>query len=318
MKTNYFFLIIALVGFMHVYAEPVTGLQFTGASSSNIDCGYDEAIPQDQFTIEMWVNYEHLNNSGYLLSTEGHNAELGEHGFSIRKGGDSKYQFTFGGSGWNDVNSSSDILIQLWAHLAITYSDTEVVMYINGVEDTKRQLDKHMTPSPKDLYIADSPTWGGRGFTGKMADLRIWNVVRTQAEIEASMNAYLTRDEPGLVINWKMNEGEGDVIADLTGNYNLEKPADVSWFGSPSNVQLPSDDSHWFNYTTNDGKINLTSKVNVPLDVTIYNVIGQAVHHKTLSSFGKLEMESAAVGEIFVIKVKNSSGDLVTRKIVTQ
>jgi hypothetical protein len=88
-----------------------------------------------------------------------------------------------------------------------------------------------MVLSTQNVSIGEGSMWKSRLLTGKLSDLRFWNVVRTDAEVMANMSASLTGSETGLVANWKMNEGgTSQTVADVTGNYNITKPADVTWF----------------------------------------------------------------------------------------
>jgi hypothetical protein len=51
--------------------------------------------------------------------------------------------------------------------------------------------------SPRGVYLK-----------GALDEVRIWNVARTQAQIQSSMNQHLTGSEPGLVGYWQF---DGDV-----------------------------------------------------------------------------------------------------------
>ena len=55
-------------------------------------------------------------------------------------------------------------------------------------------------------------------FQGTMDEARIWNVVRTQAEIQAAMGAALPGAQTGLKGRWAMDEGTGTSLADSSGN----------------------------------------------------------------------------------------------------
>ena len=55
---------------------------------------------------------------------------------------------------------------------------------------------------------------------GAIDDVRIWNVARTQQEIQQFMNHELDGSEEGLVGYWKFNEGRGDTAYDMTVNKN--------------------------------------------------------------------------------------------------
>jgi len=51
-----------------------------------------------------------------------------------------------------------------------------------------------------------------------MDEVRIWNVARSAADIQADMNRELIGNESGLVGYWKLNEGAGATIYDSTSN----------------------------------------------------------------------------------------------------
>ena len=53
-------------------------------------------------------------------------------------------------------------------------------------------------------------------FNGMMDEARIWNVARSEAQIQASMIGPLA-SSPGMVARWSMNEGSGPTIASSAG-----------------------------------------------------------------------------------------------------
>ena len=55
---------------------------------------------------------------------------------------------------------------------------------------------------------------------GNLDEVRIWNTVRTQAEIQANMNTELTGSEINLVAYYNFNAGQGTSLPDLTTNNN--------------------------------------------------------------------------------------------------
>lgn len=77
-------------------------------------------------------------------------------------------------------------------HLAWVVSNTTFYIYKNGqLDHTQTGLDRQVQPSTNGLYIG----WrggGGQPFTGLITDVRIWNVVRTQSEINATKNNVVT------------------------------------------------------------------------------------------------------------------------------
>jgi hypothetical protein len=65
-------------------------------------------------------------------------------------------------------------------------------------------------------YLAD-----GRYFNGKIDEVRLWSVVRTEQEIRENMHKTLNGSESGLVAYWQFNEGSGTAANDnAAGNHN--------------------------------------------------------------------------------------------------
>ena len=114
------------------------------------------------------------------------------------------------------VLTSPPLSFNVWHHIALTYqSNTSAALYIDGVL---------ISSSPINFTInTNATTWafgrasvesgggiGGTYFKGKMDEVRIWNVARTESQILATMNSQLTGNETGLVGYWDMNRnGQG-------------------------------------------------------------------------------------------------------------
>jgi hypothetical protein len=60
-------------------------------------------------------------------------------------------------------------------------------------------------------------------FCGIVDEVRIWNLARSQAEIKRDMYRKLKGDEPGLKGYWDFDEGQGQVVHDLSKNANQGK-----------------------------------------------------------------------------------------------
>ncbi|MCW5844141.1 MAG: tandem-95 repeat protein, partial [Caldilinea sp.] len=115
----------------------------------------------------------------------------------------------------------------VWYHAAVTFDGRYWRFYLNGVQDGAT-IDTGATRYPRwdsiqhaGLGTAMTSTGAAAGyFVGVLDEVRIWNVVRTQAEIQASMNAELTGGA-GLLGRWGMNEGTGTAAANsVVGNPN--------------------------------------------------------------------------------------------------
>jgi len=213
-------------------APIVNALLFNGTNGSVLNCGKNDLFTKPtQFTTEAWVKLANYDGA-YVMSTEsGENAASGW----VLKVENKKMILSVGNGNWSAVRSISDFPCGKWVHVAGTYKETgtttaESVLYLDGVPQDTLTLTERMRLSTNALSIGDGTAWPGRYFRGNMSDARYWNVARTPEQIVASMAAgSLNGWETGLVANWKMNEGTGDVVSDIKGAFSASKPASIAW-----------------------------------------------------------------------------------------
>jgi hypothetical protein len=63
-----------------------------------------------------------------------------------------------------------------------------------------------------------------------MSELRVWNRVLTQEEINAPFHFYTVEpDAQGLAAYWKMDEGAGNTIRDHANGYDLKCSKAPEW-----------------------------------------------------------------------------------------
>lgn len=124
-----------------------------------------------------------------------------------------------------------------WYHLAFTYDGSNLRLYVDGKLDF---VYPHATPGEifafKEISFANSDS--RYSLKGKISELRLWSVARSQAEIENNMYI-ISPDTPGLEIYWKCNDNNGTFIKDHTNkgrDGKLAKPA--TW---ESGVRFPDD-----------------------------------------------------------------------------
>lgn len=104
-----------------------------------------------------------------------------------------------------------------WYHLAFTYDGANLRLYVDGKLDFTYP---HATPGEifafKDITFANGVK-SQYTLNGKISELRVWSVARSQAEIENNMYV-VSPDTPGLEVYWKCNEGSGTVIKDYSNH----------------------------------------------------------------------------------------------------
>lgn len=167
------------------------------------------------FTIECWVYPTAFTNWSRIIdfgNGAGNNNVL--LGYTVGTSG--KPGLHVGGV---QMQASSAIPLNQWSHVAGTLNGTTATIYINGVAAGSSTF-----PVPANVvrtlnYVGRS-NWGtgDPDASAVFDDLRIWNVARTESEIQAKMFTELYGSETGLLVYLPFNEGVacGDNTAIIT------------------------------------------------------------------------------------------------------
>jgi len=112
------------------------------------------------------------------------------------------------------------IILNTWQHIAVVYSGANIKFYLNGVEFVSGTTEGSHSSLGK--FTIGSNQAGTQNFKGKMDEVRVWNVARTQAEISANMSTSLTGSEAGLVAYFNFEDGTGSATLNdkTSNNYN--------------------------------------------------------------------------------------------------
>lgn len=122
-----------------------------------------------------------------------------------------------------------------WFHLAVTYdAQGNIRIYLDGELKSISTTNHWRIRLTSDCYIGKSYN-NNRWWPGMICETRVWNTVRTQQQIAEGMYR-VPADSEGLVAYWKFDEGQGDRIADYSGNNNtITAASGLKWVG----VSLP-------------------------------------------------------------------------------
>ncbi|MBL8483634.1 MAG: LamG domain-containing protein, partial [Rhodocyclaceae bacterium] len=109
-----------------------------------------------------------------------------------------------------------------WYHIAFSYDASGPKLYIDGVLVASNSSTATLGYDSHPVVIGDAYSFEnlGQPWSGRIRDLRLWNVARSQSDIQAGMNAVPTRAEAGLAALWRLDEGSGIVAHDATANHN--------------------------------------------------------------------------------------------------
>lgn len=113
-----------------------------------------------------------------------------------------------------------------WTHVAVVFDDGAITFYQNAEQagscSATGSDDIDQTGTAADLRIGagqDNSDASEFGFSGSMAELRIWNTARTSTDIDNNHRIRLVGTQTGLQLNWPMN------LDDLTGSTRFQGDA---------------------------------------------------------------------------------------------
>ena len=114
------------------------------------------------------------------------------------------------------VTATAPCEAKKWQHVAIVFDGSSTKLYLDGslVADKATASPsitfRHFSFLPQPSYCTS---------TISFREARLWNTVRTEAQLKNNMNSVDPNSE-GLLGYWKMDEGQGYVFKDATGHGN--------------------------------------------------------------------------------------------------
>ncbi len=99
-----------------------------------------------------------------------------------------------------------------WTHWAATLDGTDLRLYKNGTQVNVVACAAAST-NAGDLWVGGSDSATANAYAGLIDELRIWNVVRSQAEIDANKAVDIAPATAGLVAYYKFSEGRARTAA---------------------------------------------------------------------------------------------------------
>lgn len=204
------------------------------ANNDQINTGYSASYTS--YTWEAWVRMTSNDGTQYVFFSDWAR-------FYVSSG----YLYHYNPCGYG-VGTWMPVPYNQWAHVAVTYDypTAQLRIYIDGMLVGSGNT---YCPYGGNVYVGYS---NGDSFGGNMDNVRMWNIARSQSEIQAGMFAALTGTEPGLVRSYDFenpavtpggNNASYTSVDDLTNNYD----------GGLNNFQLSGATSNWVSYYDADG-----------------------------------------------------------------
>lgn len=307
---------------LHLKAQNQNALMFDGYYDW-VDCGSDPSLNiLGPITIEAWI---------YL------NGPIGIYKRFVEK--DWKWSYFFGGKyGINGVAFGMDpdsvqaniletpnysLPEYLWTHVVGWWDGATLKIFINGEEAASMPWAAVVKGSDRSVKIGKYYQPPDNLFNGRMDEVRIWSEARTLEQIRNNMYRELPNpaSEPNLAAYWRMNEGSGQTIADLSGNNNTGylggtaavETSDPTWIASTAPIPYYTvangpwnSDANWAAYQLTPSKpwarVNILHDIYIPADVTVLEAVVNTTgklrvnYGQDLNVTGDFRVKSSASG----------------------
>jgi hypothetical protein len=187
-----------------------------------VSLGNSSDLAPSNITLSLWFKASgSVSSYNYLLIREG-----GLYGsYCLRYRSNNKFSWFLGVTGNThlDGESSSTFTLTDWHHVALTYDQTNIKLYVDGIEEYSAAETRAIDYTPNSSYGTDNTTIGAAPFSGPaeglIDEVAIFNTALSGSDISSIYNSGtpddLTSYSP--VGWWRMGEddsGSGTTITD--------------------------------------------------------------------------------------------------------
>ncbi|GAA0270692.1 hypothetical protein GCM10010302_05320 [Streptomyces polychromogenes] len=201
-----------------------TALRLTG-TDPYVDLGDPVALRFGgrAYSIEAWVKPS--SHDGPVLGRDG------EYQLAVDSTG--AVTLTHNGAP-SPLTSDETVPTDVYTHIAATFDGKTARLYVGGKPAGSGALPFTPVTGVNTLIGQNG---AGDHFDGDLDELRVWNRVRSEAELGEEMNHRLIGNDPGLVAYYRFDEGTGTTAHDQTDNaLHGTLSGDAQWAGSDAPV----------------------------------------------------------------------------------
>jgi len=224
------------------YTPPENALNFDGTNDFVITKKNIDIAGNAPRTLEFWYK------KGTISTRWAHIINWGEHatdkGFGCLVSYNTNLEFYSCGGYSFDTGYDLD---DAWHHIAVAYDGVYVNLYVDGIPTPNTNVPATLITVASPLVIGTNPSFITEKYNdGTIDEVRIWNIVRTQDEIQADMIDYIMNTDAkwnNLVAYYNFNQG----IASGNNDGLVELYDQSSYYnnGNLYNIALNGSNSNW-------------------------------------------------------------------------
>jgi VCBS repeat-containing protein len=193
-----------------------------------IQTTFNNNLPLNNFTMSLWFKTTDNGDKKILSSA----ANI--HPIQILNG---KCQVCLAGSctlGTTTINDDN------WHFASVIGNASGINLYLDGNTTPEITKSPNSTNMSGNLQIGKSSTGNLEYFAGQIDEVRIWNIVRTEADIQADMYKTLLGTEPGLVAYYPFEDNIGTIATDhkASNDGTLNNMDNADWVNSDIAIQF--------------------------------------------------------------------------------
>ena len=286
--------------YMTSKTESTSALSFDGANdyAAIQNKNYNTASSISALTVEAWVNTT-FNSGGTTDNLSIVDFDESEY-YNMYVLGDGRVGFstTDNTPTTNNMYSVGTVNDGSWHHIAVVYDGTDKKIYIDGSLDAT-SANAHSgnnlgTGTTRYGILGDgseaSAFNGSKNsiyYDGEMDEIRIWNIARTQTQINDNKNVCLVGNETGLEVYYRMSDESGSTITDFAGSNNATIYG-ATWINTGQSFSCSScgeSDRKAITATVNSIVDSVTTVVSWPGDQ------GSVINIKAYGGSGKFDYE---------------------------
>ena len=211
--------VIFMASFLRSQAQvPENGLVFDGNDDYVLvpSTPGDELNPEFNLTVECWV---YLNEAASSTHRPHLITKYYSYGLAVETTGVARMFFYT--DEWDLISSATIINPNQWYHLAATFDGSIGRLYVNGREEATTLINDTLNQNFEDVRLGSVNNIAGTdNLNGMIDEVRIWNVTRTQTQIQDNMNRVIPGNTSGLVGYWRLDESSGTNADDETAYNN--------------------------------------------------------------------------------------------------
>ena len=202
-----------------------------------VNCGNSSAFEIPTGTIEAWFKVTALDRRHTIIAKYIGGSFTNDLVLRINDSNNKIWFYLESTTGFTEIYSDNAVNINTWYHVAIQWGTSGMKMYVNGILQSETDAATYpLVSSGGPLCIGQNNTV--EYFQGSIDEVRIWNDIRTEAEIRQNIYRELPdpASESNLVAYYQFNETSGTTLSDSKGSTDgtLTNMTGSEWGTSPA------------------------------------------------------------------------------------